>query len=394
MTERLPTPRPVWARPSDGPDRPVPTSVPQPPFGPRPLNQDYGLTQSVPNGWQGSGLPLPPPLTPVPFQPDVATPSRSRPSRRPSAYAVSFVVAAVVCAGGLGLLAGRSIAPAQTTGAAGVNGVSGGFNAGRGFPGTLAGASPAADIDGAAAASTGPAGDGQTAAAPTAAPAGDARSAGGFAGRGAGGQQGTVTAMDSAGLTLQLTTGQTLQVTTNADTTYHRRAAGTAADVSVGSQVQIQAAGAFRAPGSFGGQGQAGAAASTPPGQGQAIVATGITVLEQPVAAPTPAPSGGGERGGGFGAGGLQGTVTAVDAAGLTVQLASGQTLEVTTSGDTAYYRRGQGTATDVTMGSQVLVQMAGAFGRSGGFGQGAAVASAAPGSAPAAASDITVLEP
>ena len=165
--------------------------------------------------------------------------------------------------------------------------------------------------------------------------------------------------------------------------------------MTVGSQVLVQVAGGFGGPGGFGGQGGPGAAPSAAPSSTQAIAATGITVLDQAAAAaPTPTPASG-QQGRGFGGrGGLQGTVTAVDASGLTVQLASGQELQVTTSADTQYYRRSDGAASDVTVGSQVLVQLAGGFGRPGGFGQGGADASQAPGSAPATASDITVLEP
>ncbi len=86
----------------------------------------------------------------------------------------------------------------------------------------------------------------------------------------------------------------------------------------------------------------------------------------------------------------LEGTVTAVADGRLTLQLASGATVEVELGSDTAVHRQTPASTADLATGSSVLVQLSGP----GGFGQGGPNASPAPSGArqlgPAA--DITIL--
>jgi hypothetical protein len=107
-------------------------------------------------------------------------------------------------------------------------------------------------------------------------------------------------------------------------------------------------------------------------------------------------PPGGFVGRGGAGALALEGTVTAVDASGMTIQLTSGQSITVGTTSSTTYQKADTGTATDAAVGSNVLVQLdptTGGFGfgggngggnGNGGFGRGPN-ASANPGASPAA---------
>jgi hypothetical protein len=81
-------------------------------------------------------------------------------------------------------------------------------------------------------------------------------------------------------------------------------------------------------------------------------------------------------RFGGFGlAGGItiDGTVQSVTGDTLTVKAANGQTIEVTLDSDTAYHQQASATASDVTVGSSVAVQVSGGFGRGNGNGNGGA---------------------
>jgi hypothetical protein len=69
----------------------------------------------------------------------------------------------------------------------------------------------------------------------------------------------------------------------------------------------------------------------------------------------------------------LEGTVTAVDASGITIQTTSGQSITVGTTSSTTYQTASSGTSTDAAVGSTVLVQLdptTGGFG-GGGFGGG-----------------------
>ena len=90
-----------------------------------------------------------------------------------------------------------------------------------------------------------------------------------------------------------------------------------------------------------------------------------------------PNASGAPDRGGfgGFAAGGggvsLQGTVTAVGGDSLTLQLASGQTLTIPLDAQTTYHSRTAATASDVTNGTTVIVQLTGGRGQGFGNGQG-----------------------
>jgi hypothetical protein len=104
------------------------------------------------------------------------------------------------------------------------------------------------------------------------------------------------------------------------------------------------------------------------------------------------APGGnGGTRGFGLGGGGLtiSGTVESVTADTMTVTTANGQTIEVTLDGETAYHQQAPATASDVTAGSSVSVQVTtGGFGPGAGNGDGSGT-----GTAPSVtASDVTVV--
>ena len=105
---------------------------------------------------------------------------------------------------------------------------------------------------------------------------------------------------------------------------------------------------------------------------------------------------------GGFGGalGGLsiQGTVTAVSADSITLQLASGQTVTIPTTAQTTYHERTAATAAAVTSGSTAIVQLEGA-GRgafnngNGNGGQGGGPnASGAPGRTFGPATTVTVV--
>lgn len=95
---------------------------------------------------------------------------------------------------------------------------------------------------------------------------------------------------------------------------------------------------------------------------------------------------GNGGTGNGFGAAGrlggllaIKGEVTEVAADHLTVKLASGQTVRIAIDSSTAFHKQAAGSASDVTQGSQVLVQLKG---RTAGAG------------ASGGASDVTVVTP
>jgi hypothetical protein len=118
-----------------------------------------------------------------------------------------------------------------------------------------------------------------------------------------------------------------------------------------------------------------------------------------------PGASGAPDRGGfgAFGAGGLsiQGTVTAVAAESITLQLASGQTLTIPLDTSTTYHSRTAANASDVTNGATVIVQLAGGgrgFGNGNGNGNGngqpgqGPTGSGAPGRALGSASSVTIV--
>jgi hypothetical protein len=86
-------------------------------------------------------------------------------------------------------------------------------------------------------------------------------------------------------------------------------------------------------------------------------------------------PGANGANGGGFlgGANGgleLRGTVTSVNGDTITLQLQSGQTIQVQTSSSTTYHTQASGSASDVSSGKSVIVQVGGAGGLRGLFGQ------------------------
>jgi hypothetical protein len=77
-------------------------------------------------------------------------------------------------------------------------------------------------------------------------------------------------------------------------------------------------------------------------------------------------PNASGAPGGGFGRGGfggnvsLTGTVTATTPTSITISLPNGQTLTLATDSSTTYYQETAGSASDVTNGRQVIVQVEG----------------------------------
>ncbi len=84
-------------------------------------------------------------------------------------------------------------------------------------------------------------------------------------------------------------------------------------------------------------------------------------------------PPGGGFAGRGAGAIALEGTVTAIDANGITIQTTAGQAVTIGTTSSTSYQTASSGSATDAAVGSTVLIQLdptTGGFG-GGGFGGG-----------------------
>ena len=116
-------------------------------------------------------------------------------------------------------------------------------------------------------------------------------------------------------------------------------------------------------------------------------------------------PNASGAPTGGFGAAGfsIQGTVTAISADSITLRLAGGQSLTVPINAQTAYEQRTPSTASAVTSGTTVIVQLQGGrgvFGNGNGNGNGnggqgnGPNASGAPGRALGPASTITVIEP
>ncbi|MFL5680021.1 MAG: hypothetical protein ACJ77B_05410 [Chloroflexota bacterium] len=119
-------------------------------------------------------------------------------------------------------------------------------------------------------------------------------------------------------------------------------------------------------------------------------------------------PRGSGAPGGGFGGGfgggggrgfGIRGTVTAVTSTSITIQVAGGQTITLTTDASTTYHQQVAGASSDVATGREVVVQLGGGNGNGGGGnGNGGNGGGQAPGASPGTrtgtASDITVVAP
>ena len=110
-----------------------------------------------------------------------------------------------------------------------------------------------------------------------------------------------------------------------------------------------------------------------------------------------PAASGapGGFNGGIGGAGGgasLQGTVTAVSADSITLQLTSGQSITIPTDAQTTWHERQAATASDVTTGSTVIVQLQGGGRGTQNGGQGGPTASGAPARTLGPATTVTLV--
>jgi hypothetical protein len=91
--------------------------------------------------------------------------------------------------------------------------------------------------------------------------------------------------------------------------------------------------------------------------------------------------AGGGAFRGGFAGLGIRGTVTAVDGSTITVKLANGQEIKVQADSSTTYHQQTSGSASDVTNGKSVIVEVTPG---AGGFGNGSTTGNVK-------ASDITV---
>ena len=132
--------------------------------------------------------------------------------------------------------------------------------------------------------------------------------------------------------------------------------------------------------GAAGFRSQAGASASFAPGAGRGFLGGGIA--------------------GGAADVSLRGTVQSINGNTLTLQTASGSTVTVDLSGSTTYHKQAAASSSDVTTGSQVLVQVQ--FNRTGLGAAPAASGAPAGGGAPLAsgaprtftASDVTVVTP
>jgi len=100
-------------------------------------------------------------------------------------------------------------------------------------------------------------------------------------------------------------------------------------------------------------------------------------------------------RGDGFGGISLAGTVSAVSAASITVELASGTSITIPLDGKTAYHTATAATADAVTVGSQVRVTPGGSTGNPGAsLDPNASPGPGAGGISFGAATDVTVVEP
>jgi hypothetical protein len=132
-----------------------------------------------------------------------------------------------------------------------------------------------------------------------------------------------------------------------------------------------------------------------------AAARTGFGTNGQGLLPGTGGPNASGAPGGGFGAaaGGLsiQGTVTAVGADSITLELANGQTVTIPTNAQTTYHQREAATPAAVTDGSTVIVQLEGGRGAfnngNGNGGQGGGpTGSGAPGRTIGPATTVTVV--
>jgi hypothetical protein len=186
----------------------------------------------------------------------VAAPSAKRRSGAATLVNVLLGFALVVAVGGVAFAAGRATAPTTTTTGRFGDGANGGGFAG-GFGPNASGAP----------------GRGQ------------------FGGLGAGSIsiEGKVTAVTADSITIQLPSGQSVTIPTSDQTTYHSQTAATAADVTTGTNVQVQLSGGgrFVTGGNGNGQGNngngngnanGGPAASGAPNRGFGS-ASSITVL-------------------------------------------------------------------------------------------------------------------
>jgi hypothetical protein len=129
-----------------------------------------------------------------------------------------------------------------------------------------------------------------------------------------------------------------------------------------------------------------------------AASAAGRTGFGQGGAGAGPGASGAPARGGGFGGAGgaggavsIQGTVEAIDGSSMTIKLPSGTTVTIGLNGATTYHSQAPATASDVSSGSTVIVQLAGRGGPAA-SGAPAPAASGAPAGGLGTAGSVTVV--
>ena len=90
----------------------------------------------------------------------------------------------------------------------------------------------------------------------------------------------------------------------------------------------------------------------------------------------------------------IEGTVTAIDADSVTIKMADGTTIELSTDDSTEYHQQAAAEASDVTTGTKVVVQVLrpGRARRPQGGAKGSPAPSASAGSTSGTATDITVV--
>jgi hypothetical protein len=315
-------------------------------------------------------------LAPTPASPPVV----AAPLRRKSGVARVvdglLVLSLVVAAGGIGFAVGRQTAPASIADTGARRVISGAL--GTGTPGddgtSVQGAAPVMLPSGAptiAQGSAAPAESVAHAASPAPRATTGTGGPGPQGGLGRGGLSGTVTAVDEVTITISTAGGQELQVTTTDSTTYHEQVATSADTMAVGSPVRIQVAGP---PGAFAGPGSSTTSAD------QQLTATEVERLEA-----LPGTGATGSRGP---RSGVNGTVSAIDAASVTVTTTDGQATRVLTDDATTWVLQTTVTRDAVSVGSPVRLALeSGSGGQEGQPGQ-------EPSGAALTVSDVEVLLP
>jgi hypothetical protein len=193
--------------------------------------------------FQPAPAPLPPagsPATPSFIPASVMLAPKKASGGRVATGTIVLVLAGFVAAAGIGFAGGRATAPQATTAA---RNFGNGANGGNGFPN-------ASGLTG---------------------------GAGGLGALGGGGTEvtGAVTAVGNGTITLQIAGGQSVTITVPSTATYHGQTAASAADVAVGSQVQVT----ITRLGFRDGRPDASGAPAASAGAGLSITASDITLI-------------------------------------------------------------------------------------------------------------------